>query len=79
MQVKVKKAALRLASEFRSAYHAGPAMNWSARVRGRYNITENWDLNLSAGVTALDNQIQNSSIVDEDTVFYGSISLGYSF
>ncbi len=67
------------ATAFRSAYDAGPAVNWNAGIRGRYDITENWDLNLAAGVTRLDSSITNSSIIDDDYVSYGSISVGYSF
>lgn len=67
------------ATAFRSAYNGGPALNWNASLRGRYNITEHWDLNLSAGVTALDSAIHDSSIVEEDVVSYGSITVGYSF
>ena len=66
-------------SAFRSAYDAGPAVNWNAGIRGRYNITENWDVNLAAGVTRLDSSISNSTIVDDEYVSYGSISVGYNF
>ncbi len=67
------------ATALRSAYNGGSALNWNASIRSRYDITENWDVNLSAGVTALDSAIRDSSIVDEDVISYGSISVGYSF
>lgn len=64
---------------FRSAYEGGPAVNWNVGLRGRYDITEKWDLNLAAGVTRLDSSIQNSSIIDDEYVSHGSVSVRYSF
>jgi len=67
------------ATFFRAAYEGGPAINWNAGIRGRYDITDKWDLNLTTGVTRLDSSIRNSSIVDDDYVTHGSISVSYSF
>lgn len=66
-------------TSFRSAYEGGPAVNWDVGIRGRYDITEKWDLNLAAGVTRLDSSIQNSTIIDDEYVSRGSVSVRYSF
>lgn len=63
----------------RASYKGGSAFNIYAGVRGRYEFTENWDLNLQAGVSSLDSSIKNSSIVDEDYLYYGSASINYNF
>jgi outer membrane protein len=63
----------------RSAYSGGPALNWQAGIRGRYEINDRWDINLATGFTRMDSNISNSSIVDEDTVYHGSVAVRYNF
>ena len=63
----------------RSAYSGGSALNWQAGIRGRYEINDHWDINLATGNTRLDSEVSNSSIVDEDTVYHGSVSVRYNF
>ncbi|HIG39740.1 MAG: MipA/OmpV family protein [bacterium] len=63
----------------RSAYSGGSALNWQAGIRGRYEISDHWDINLATGITRMDSEISNSSIVEEDTVYHGSVSVRYNF
>jgi outer membrane protein len=63
----------------RDAYEGGSTVNYFAGVRGRYELTEKWDVNLAAGVNRLGSSITNSSIVEDDYSFYTSASFRYNF
>jgi outer membrane protein len=63
----------------RDAYKTGAAVNYFAGIRGRYELTDNWDVNLNAGVTRLDSEIASSSIVEDDYSYYTSASFRYNF
>lgn len=53
--------------------------NTFAGVRARYEMTENWDLNLKTGITKLGSGISNSSIIDDDLVYQASVGINYNF
>ena len=63
----------------REAYKGGAAVNYFAGVRGRYEITDNWDVNLNAGVTRLDSDVTDSSVVEDDYSYCASASFRYNF
>jgi outer membrane protein len=53
--------------------------NTFAGVRARYDVTENWDVNLKTGVTKLGSGISNSLIIDDDLVYQASVGINYNF
>ncbi|MFK7734224.1 MAG: MipA/OmpV family protein [Pseudomonadales bacterium] len=63
----------------RLAYEAGSALNAFLAIRGRYEFSQHWDFEVHAGATRLDSSISSSSIVDEDYVAFGGLSINYSF
>lgn len=67
------------ATDNRTAYEPGSALNAYAAVRGRYAFTHHWDIELHAGARFLDSSISNSSIVDENYSAFGGISVNYNF
>lgn len=50
-----------------------------AGVRARYDLTEKWDVNLETGVTKLGSGFTDSSIIDDDLVYHGSVGINYNF
>lgn len=50
-----------------------------AGVRARYEVTENWDINLTTGVSKLGSEISDSSIIDDDLVYAASFGVNYNF
>lgn len=67
------------ATSTRAQYRGESTTNAFAGIRARYDVTENWDLNLRTGVTKLGSGITNSSIVDDDLVYQASIGINYNF
>lgn len=67
------------ANGHRDAYKGKSALNWYAGIRGRYEITENWDVDLNAAYVFLGDGIKDSSIVDEDGLFISSVGVNYNF
>ncbi len=67
------------ATSQRAAYAPGSAINAFASIRGRYEFTDHWDIELHAGARLLDSSISNSSIVDEDYAAFGGLSINYNF
>lgn len=67
------------ATATRAAYQGKNTSNVFAGVRGRYDFSKNWDLNLEAGVTRFGSGINNSSIVDEKTAYHTSLGINYNF
>jgi len=67
------------ATDSREAYNADSNFNVFAGVRGRYELTDKWDINLETGVVALGDGIKDSSIVDEDYIYNASVGVSYSF
>ena len=67
------------ATESRDAYKADSALNLFAGVRGRYELTDHWDVNLNAGFVALGDGIKDSSIVDEDFAYHTTVGINYNF
>ena len=63
----------------RAAFEAGGALNLFAGVRARYDITEHWEFGASTGFTILSDNITDSSIVEEDYGYHGSLSMSYKF
>lgn len=59
--------------------HGKSSTNAFAGVRARYDVTENWDLELKTGVTKLGSGINNSSIIDDDMVYQASVGINYNF
>jgi outer membrane protein len=67
------------ATTFRTAYEADSAVNVFAGVRGRYQLNQHWDANLSAGVTSLSSSIKDSSIIEDDLAYHVGASINYNF
>jgi len=67
------------ATSLREAYEADSVLNVFAGVRGRYELSEHWDVNVSGGVVALGDGIKDSSIVDEDYLYHTSVGVNYNF
>jgi hypothetical protein len=63
----------------RSSYKGDSTVNFFAGVRARYEINDKWDLNLQTGTTHFGSGITDSSIVEEESAYYGSVSLDYNF
>ncbi|OUS32394.1 hypothetical protein A9Q99_00980 [Gammaproteobacteria bacterium 45_16_T64] len=63
----------------RTAYEGDAATNVYAGVRGRYEITNHWDLNLNAHYIKLGDGITDSSIIEKDEIFVSSIGVNYNF
>lgn len=63
----------------RAFYQGKAATNLFAGVRGRYEITKKWDVNLNAGYTRLGSGITDSSIVDEKNAFHTTVAVNYNF
>ncbi len=63
----------------RLSYEGDSTVNVYTGVRGRYEFSNNWDVNLQAGVTHNGSGISDSSIVDEDKSYYGAATFNYSF
>lgn len=67
------------ATDSREAYDADSSLSVFAGVRGRYELTKNWDVELSAGYVALADEISDSSIVDDDYAYSTSVGINYNF
>lgn len=63
----------------RAAYKGDSSLNLYAGVRGRYEITKNWDVSATAAYVHLGEGIRDSSIVDEDHVLVGTVGVNYNF
>lgn len=63
----------------RYQYSGENTTNTFAGIRARYDITENWDVNLQTGVTKLGNGFSYSTIIDDDTVYQASVGINYNF
>jgi outer membrane protein len=67
------------ATAFRTEYRGKASTNAFAGIRARYDVTENWDVNLETGVTKLGSGFSNSSIIDDDLVYQASVGINYNF
>lgn len=67
------------ANSNRAAYEGESSVNMYAGVRGRYEITENWDVTASAAYLHLGSGIADSSIVEEDNIMMTSVGVNYNF
>jgi outer membrane protein len=63
----------------RAAYQTGSALNPYAALRVRYEIDDNWDVQVSGGVKRLDSSIRDSSIVNADYSYHSAVAVTYSF
>lgn len=63
----------------RLSYEGESTANLFAGVRARYEINDRWDLNLRTGATRFGSGITDSSIVDDKTSYYSSVSLNFNF
>lgn len=67
------------ASSTRLTYKGKSTANLFAGVRARYEISDKWDLNLRTGATRFGSGITDSSIVDEKSAYYSSVSINFNF
>ncbi len=67
------------ATDTREAYKAGSSLNAFAGLKARLELTDNWDFNFNSGLVALSDEIKDSSIVDEDTLYFSSVGVNYNF
>jgi outer membrane scaffolding protein for murein synthesis (MipA/OmpV family) len=42
-------------------------------------LTDKWDFNFNSGLVALGDGIKDSSIVDEDHLYFSSVGVNYNF
>jgi outer membrane protein len=66
-------------TDTRAAYQASSSFNAFAGVRGRLELTDKWDFNFNSGLVALGDGIKDSSIVDEDHLYFSSVGVNYNF
>ncbi len=63
----------------RAAYEGDDTIDLYTGIRGRYEFTQHWDINLAAVYVNLGSGITDSSIVDEDELFISSVGASYNF
>ncbi len=63
----------------RAAYKGDSAVNLYTGVRGRYEITKNWDVNVGAAYVHLGEGIRDSSIVEDDYIVVSHVGVNYNF
>ena len=63
----------------RLMYEVDSAINYNVKVATRYRLNQHWMLLGSVGVTLLDDEIQDSPIVDEDHLIDGFAGIQYRF
>lgn len=62
----------------RPAYQPGAAMNYSAKIRWGYELTEKWLLSGYVEYLAFDDAISNSPIVDRESTWAFNIGVAYN-
>lgn len=67
------------ANEYRDEYKGKAATNLYTGVRGRYEFTENWDMNLGAYYVKLGSGIADSTIIEKDDMFITTVGVNYNF
>ena len=67
------------ATSSRPAYNVGSALNWKMSLKGKYKISDHWMLMSGIEVELLDSDINDSPIVDNDTLFSGMLGIIYRF
>ena len=65
--------------ELDKTYNGDTAYAYGAKLACEYMFTENVSLIASAGVTQFSSEIEDSPIVDNGTIFYGSLEAKYTF
>jgi outer membrane protein len=63
----------------RAQYSGSDAFNAFAGMRARYEITDNWDVNLKAGFSKLGSDLTDSPILEDDFISSASIGINYNF
>jgi outer membrane scaffolding protein for murein synthesis (MipA/OmpV family) len=66
------------AGPLRPQYQADDATNTALKLRWGYAITDKWLLSGSIGIEFLDDEISNSPIVDNDSLWSGNIGVAYN-
>lgn len=67
------------ATSDRAAYRGKNSANLYAGVRGRYEISPQWDVSMGATYIRLGSGIADSSIIDENKVVVASVGGNYNF
>ncbi len=67
------------ATASRFEYRGEATANTFAGIRARYEITNNWDINIETGVTKIGSGFADSSIVEDDRVYQASVGINYNF
>lgn len=62
-----------------AAYEGDSALNLYTGVRGRYELTDNWDLSLGAAYVKLGSGISDSSMIARDDMLITNIGVNYNF
>lgn len=60
-------------------YNGDTAYAYGAKLACEYMFTENVSMIASAGVTQFSSEVEDSPIVDNGTIFYGSLEAKYTF
>ncbi len=67
------------ATNSRSVYQGKDTVNAFVGIRARYQVTENWDINVRTGVSKLGSGIEESPIIDDDMLYQASFGVNYNF
>ncbi|GAA6137450.1 MipA/OmpV family protein [Arenicella sp. 4NH20-0111] len=63
----------------RPQYDADDTFIAFAGIRARYEMTENWDINIKTGISKLGSEYKDSPIIDDDVVYQASFGVNYNF
>ena len=63
----------------RVAYVGEAAVNVTAGINARYQLTQNWELGVGTSITKLGEGIADSSLIEDDTLYSASLTANYNF
>lgn len=63
----------------RQAYQADDQFGAFFSLRGRYEISEHWDINVIGGGVYVGTEVEDSPIVDENTLYFVGATINYNF
>ena len=67
------------ATSTRPQFEADDTFIAFAGIRARYEFTDHWDINLTAGVSKLGSEFKDSPIIEDDVVYQASLGINYNF
>ncbi|MCG8671525.1 MAG: MipA/OmpV family protein [Pseudomonadales bacterium] len=67
------------ANEYRAEYKGENATSFYTGVRGRYEFTEHWEVDMGAYYVKLGSGISDSTLLEEDDLIVTSVGVNYNF